>query len=59
MNDHLTENITMSDVKCVHAQLTDKTEDPYEIDKCVKWIEIHNLEKVCIFSFLHLMSSKK
>ncbi|KAL2747776.1 diphthamide biosynthesis protein 2-like isoform X2 [Vespula maculifrons] len=38
----------MSDVKSVHAQLTDKTEDPYEIDKCVKWIETHNLEKVCL-----------
>nr|XP_050861756.1 2-(3-amino-3-carboxypropyl)histidine synthase subunit 2 [Vespula vulgaris] len=38
----------MSDVKSVHAQLTDKTEDPYEIDKCVKWIETYNLEKVCL-----------
>lgn len=49
----------MSNVKSVHAQLTDKTEDPYEIDKCVKWIETHNLEKVCIFSFLCLISSMK
>ncbi|XP_035741015.1 2-(3-amino-3-carboxypropyl)histidine synthase subunit 2-like isoform X1 [Vespa mandarinia] len=49
MNEYLSENITMSDVTSVDGQLTDKrTEDPYEMDKCVKWIEAHNLEKVCL-----------
>ncbi|XP_047363724.1 2-(3-amino-3-carboxypropyl)histidine synthase subunit 2 isoform X3 [Vespa velutina] len=49
MNEYLSENMRMSDVTSVDGQLTDKrTEDPYEMDKCVKWIEAHNLEKVCL-----------
>lgn len=51
MNEHLSDNnITMNDSNNVDEQLKSQTDNecPYEIEKCVKWIETNNLEKVCL-----------